>query len=482
MTRLIKKRVALILVLFLSIENFAAVVGDNDGAAFITKAEFDSLKNNFQSQIDQYNTSIDSKIDGAIASYLAGVKVEKKSILNNLYTQLGETVNWGNIPFVTTDLKHNLYAFVAMLWQGDDYGPKWLEPGQSRQYEVYYRFAAGSKDDIDGTGTYNMFQVDKGNYYYYGSVENEYCRTAYSFFGDLLFDWGAGASAMNLLDDLIYPAGALHMSYIELPNSTIAYPWQTASGTQEWVKTKSNVAWSDKIAYWTRADIYMNGNVTKKQNYMASGVIADTVDRSINFDKRIGGQNSSDADVRTDYSSKKTLTWRADRRISNHALQQRNHEPDFEVEMAYFYPQTYNINRTTLHSLLVKSALNRNIKLYEGLPLFIATSEGKVKFRFTIKTTNSAANRATFYLNDNEMFRNEAPVGNQQFNVWSVSSDGTKSIIGTNVTSINVSRDTNVEIELDVKKDHTYIFKLAPSDTNYYAYVDNFSDIEQTEE
>ena len=64
--------------LLLSIESFGAVVSDNDGSAFITKAEFDSLKINFQSQIDQYNTSIDSKIDGAIASYLAGIMVSKK--------------------------------------------------------------------------------------------------------------------------------------------------------------------------------------------------------------------------------------------------------------------------------------------------------------------------------------------------------------------------------------------------------------------
>ena len=74
-TRLIKRVIALFLVLLLSIENFAAVVSDNDGSAFITKAEFDSLKNSFQSQIDQYNTSIDSKIDGAIAAYLAGIRV-----------------------------------------------------------------------------------------------------------------------------------------------------------------------------------------------------------------------------------------------------------------------------------------------------------------------------------------------------------------------------------------------------------------------
>ena len=72
-----KRLVALSLVLLLSIESFAAVVGDNDGAAFITKAEFDSLKSTFQAQIDRYNKSIDNKIDGAISAYLEGVQVAK---------------------------------------------------------------------------------------------------------------------------------------------------------------------------------------------------------------------------------------------------------------------------------------------------------------------------------------------------------------------------------------------------------------------
>ena len=74
-TKIVKKIVALFLVLLLSIESLAAVVSDNDGSAFITKAEFDSLKNDFQAQLDSYNTSIDSKIDNAIASYLQGIKV-----------------------------------------------------------------------------------------------------------------------------------------------------------------------------------------------------------------------------------------------------------------------------------------------------------------------------------------------------------------------------------------------------------------------
>ena len=96
--KLLKVILSLTLVLVLCTENFAAIVSDNDGSAFITKAEFDSLKNDFQSQIDQYNTSIDSKIDGAIASYLAGIRVSKTTELTNNLTKLQNSydVFWCN--------------------------------------------------------------------------------------------------------------------------------------------------------------------------------------------------------------------------------------------------------------------------------------------------------------------------------------------------------------------------------------------------
>ncbi|MBR1453583.1 MAG: hypothetical protein IJ593_02945, partial [Lachnospiraceae bacterium] len=81
-TIIVKRTLALFLVVLMSINTMGAIVSDNDGSAFITKAEFDSLKNSFQSQIDQYNTSIDSKIDGAIASYLSGIKVLKENTMN----------------------------------------------------------------------------------------------------------------------------------------------------------------------------------------------------------------------------------------------------------------------------------------------------------------------------------------------------------------------------------------------------------------
>ena len=74
-----KKALCLIFAFLLNINSFAAVVADNDGSAFVTKAEFEALKDNFSSQVDNYNTSIDSKVDGAISSYLAGVQLQKET-------------------------------------------------------------------------------------------------------------------------------------------------------------------------------------------------------------------------------------------------------------------------------------------------------------------------------------------------------------------------------------------------------------------
>lgn len=480
-TKIVKKLLALFLVVLISINTLGAIVSDNDGSAFITKAEFDSLKNNFQAQIDQYNTSIDSKIDGAISSYLAGIQIEKKTILKNTYEQLGYRVLWGNIPFVSTDLKHHLYAFAALMWQGDGYGPRNPVSGQTK-YEVYYRYSAGGITDTSGTGTYNLFQKIDNKYYYYGSTTNEYCGNNYSFFGDLLFDWGVNDTYNHYIDDAVYPAGAQLMSYNNKPNDVSAYPWQTASSTINWVQTRSYVGWSAKQTYWTRADIYYNGSVTNKRGYMAAGAIANTIDRSIDYENRTGGKVSSEDYVRSDFSATKTLNWCLSRRISNHNIAGASTEPFCEEEMVYFYPQTYNINRCDLHSLLAKNALNRDIKLYEGLPFFEATADGTVKLSFTLNTNNSAASTVKFYLNDSIMFNNATPVGNQKFDVWKVASDKSKTKIGTDVTSISVDRNTNIEIEFEVKKDHEYIFKLAPSNLSYYAFIENFSDIVQTEE
>lgn len=132
------------LILFLCVNNFAAVVSDNDGSAFITKAEFDSLKNNFQSQLDQYNTSIDSKIDDAIASYLAGIKVTKTTSLNILYPNpegAYADVKWTSSTTYSYDNVEDKYwnYYCDFEQANSEWWSKYLyEYGSDRKYNTLY--------------------------------------------------------------------------------------------------------------------------------------------------------------------------------------------------------------------------------------------------------------------------------------------------------------------------------------------------------
>ena len=126
-TRIVKKYIAVFLIVLMSINTFGAVVSDNDGSAFITKAEFDSMKNDFQSQIDQYNTSIDSKIDGAIASYLSGIKVLKGNTMNILMGNKSDyTIRNGALKndYKCPDLDMAI-AFDKMQWGRHSSIPGW---------------------------------------------------------------------------------------------------------------------------------------------------------------------------------------------------------------------------------------------------------------------------------------------------------------------------------------------------------------------
>ena len=141
-TRIVKRVLALFLVVLMSIESFGAVVSDNDGSAFITKAEFDSLKNEFQSQIDQYNTSIDAKIDGAIASYLAGINVSKETKIEPIVSNYAD-MYWVNDLYLKLNKRTwqttTSYTETGMKWQKPTFANyRNLRAGRFYYSAIYY--------------------------------------------------------------------------------------------------------------------------------------------------------------------------------------------------------------------------------------------------------------------------------------------------------------------------------------------------------
>ena len=143
---------------------FAAVVSDNDGAAFITKAEFDSLKNTFQSQINGFNSNIDNKIESAINAYLSGIKVGKTSKINTAFVLdgdkdkniicVGKTNNFNNMTneLYADDKIFEIFAGVyrtSAYYMQDTYDTFCFQASYTKGNNSNYLFVL----DKDNTGT-----------------------------------------------------------------------------------------------------------------------------------------------------------------------------------------------------------------------------------------------------------------------------------------------------------------------------------------
>ena len=178
----LKKRVlTYILIIFCSISSFAAVVGDSDGAAFVTKAEFEEMKNNFNLQIDRYNESIDSKIDGVIASYIDGIRILLRETRKPLISSTDHWLMYNKNDYPTyQDGKPYVSGFTS---QGNARVTE--APNTDANYMLYvgiihngkaaYKTNGGFKKHIVGKPSKNLTKNGNNNYVseWQGYYQNE---------------------------------------------------------------------------------------------------------------------------------------------------------------------------------------------------------------------------------------------------------------------------------------------------------------------
>lgn len=208
----IKRTLALFLIILLSIQSFAAIVSDNDGSAFVTKTEFETMKKNFAEQVDNYQKSLDAKIDGAIAAYLAGMKVTKTVQLDSLLTNEGKYGGhleyWCSSPSCAFDnedtkysrdtwqMSHNL-SYYSMSTE--------LEEPQYKDWDTYERdYYTSKKTKItlnDGTqvvGLERMKVTSKLKISLWESKMYEIEYSATGGIGDTTFEWGPSSMVAAL--------------------------------------------------------------------------------------------------------------------------------------------------------------------------------------------------------------------------------------------------------------------------------------------
>ena len=155
-----RKIIVLLLIFVFSIKVFAAAVSDNDGASFITKAEFDSLKNEFQKQLNDNNRNIDSKIENAVSSYIAGLNSEKVTAFTGA-TEVKDANSYiysrkQDYNGITKQIWNDItYTFISWAVQGTHTGNVFLYPfynhkvDGSDKYSEYAFHSQVEKDIFD---------------------------------------------------------------------------------------------------------------------------------------------------------------------------------------------------------------------------------------------------------------------------------------------------------------------------------------------
>lgn len=473
--KLKKKLLAIVFVLVLCVENFAAVVSDNDGSAFITKAEFDSLKNNFQSQIDKFNTSIDAKIDEAISSYLAGITTKRtfepdilfnklsasrRNFRNNfsnpttntqadvrieickqltlatvgLWQTMGQSIERANSSFYAISTLSGNHAKSRQPKNNGKNGKFLLvKPSSYGGYTVSdgYTYSIEQKVDISGGEIKEESYLDKPIYNYYQNTSHNF--TSYST--DTIFTQNlniakvqteAGGSVTNITVPAMVSICVLEAK------STKYDQFFTMSSGSVWTANTGCVPY-DNLHTWT----YTNSDVKLASGEaQAYGGWFKWNSSSTASDKRVWtGRN-----VYTDYTT--TRTW---------------------VPVSFKGPKIEMISGANLVVEDVSNLVDTKTYYYSGLPLFTLSETGKMTmdlgFAWSTKAETIVAIR-------------DEPFNNGEITTKSTSKD----IFWKKYSTSDIPSSNRVTITIDAKdlkdrKGKTLYIKMKSNNTATGAWV-----------
>ena len=427
-----KRVVAMLMVLLLSIESFGAIVSDNDGSAFITKAEFDSLKNDFQSQIDQYNTSIDSKIDGAIAAYLSGIKIDTTTTLTDMITAAKDN-NANNVKFakwktpVATQDVHDVEAgfimsrLAGVSWANNESGAGlygfciWNNSsawdGQVRP--VRYTNFTGDATNFTSAYYYAKFPFGTGNdadNVTEGNVQDWYLpnisrwRLHVNLRSTIMTFTSAQISAN--LEDITYPPASVTVDFTTNANAKAGPATfggaSVSFGAFELTPTNSI---THTLSIRDSSDATNNDFL----NYNISGTIPSTTTRCIDYDYRNNyyASQTSTLTIQKDQKATTTDGSKSGANISfkkgNLSWQEVVHKDsnynNFEFKWKYNRTKLYSLAWNRLTNQYYDQLMQKPWYKYYGIPL-CKTPTKKGSLKLTINVSHSSGNGAVVRIMD----------------------------------------------------------------------------------
>lgn len=449
-----KSKIGIFLILLLYVmKSHAAIVSDNDGSAFVTKSEFEALKNNFAQQIDNYNDSIDSKIDGAIASYLAGIELQKTeeqvSLLNKINSSCDDSYISG-----TTEVKYgyrcmaksysvpttqkpqgavvNLFMGNMLLAGGETakIGGGWARMAMDTASRTGL-FDVNVPSSGVQNGIYLMLRTYNGKLYADNLLDN--VQYFYYVSGSGGANDSSGWPAADNTDDTVlwtFPQFKIEDNYWKINIGDVNIHWNSASGG-----SYDNI----KTFYGPTYKRTESINVLPIVGKITNSVVAL---KNSNLTKMTLQENSYDwtlYGVQNFFTWKnESGTWRNDRALKGNS-----------TPTTTFYFNCHPYETVTLSNLIDYDATvalnqdNTNVAIYGGLPIFKATNNGevtmKIKFKSYLNHDVRIGLKKSQFAND-ETYTIDASLGLRNEN-------------DVKYTTNKFTKDTEYTFKMDVNKD-----------------------------
>ena len=470
---MLKRLVALFLVVLMSIDGFAAIVSDSDGSSFVTKAEFEQLKSTFSRQINQYNESIDRKIDGSLAFYLDGIKLAKKVKETDLLTPLSANYYFDKnyvIPPTKIGDYGKIWGKIAILLDRGNGG------GENDVVNMEYNAGTKERGNTDwvpvGTSTnkstFFMFLKDDT---YSGKIDTAYVMESQPFTMYGIAGAHSAWSACNSVTGFKTPA------QFNGTKGTLTEwgSWSTGVTIDAW--TGVSTVYSQAFASITVGNVDTTINTWDKNSLPGGFKFTDNKLKAIELAdiNKIGNQRSTRYTMADGQVEGPHISYRKNTSSAMVAHSGTGYTSELTWLGFYLYDHKYDETYYTRDICLVDvSSKVKSFTTYgDGLPLFRSSQKGKVKFVLNTGAMTGTATNPGFEISP-------AKFGNRDMNSNPFQTFPTTA--EHKITEKGTSGSNNkYEIEFDVEADTVYWIVAEPTgDARVYLTIEG--DISNTSE
>ena len=407
MNKTFKRIIAVLMILMLNITSYAAV-GGNDGSAFVTKAEFDAIVNTFNEQMDNYESSMITKIDGSIANYISARSNYRLVTLLDYATQVK---NMGS-QYITF---YNYPTSAFATSKKSNYG----------QGGAYYYYWSGSPREAGysllGREASHFYATSSIGYTNYGEKNSLYLFKNNEIITDS--DSGYDGYAVFLEDVKSYNNFiklATSYQFAQLVNTSAKTKAQLESGTSKThtINVNNRNAFSgtyDNAETTTIVGQTISPSVTISESWTDNGAqsfagagnpsankITSQVLYGVNYANKsyYDGEQQTVNNVNGSQAGCKLACY------NNGEGSYAGHEANsgFSWTYKYYWHKIFTTDVTKLSNYGASQVIGKAVRLYNGIPLTRVNTEGTVSFYCLV--TNTVGNDTYLTISD-EPFDND---------------------------------------------------------------------------